>query len=259
VGLLSVSGLDKSFEQVEKQGWLPPRRVRRSQQVLKGIEFQLAEAETIGVLGANGAGKTTLFRTLSGTLQADSGDIRLGEYSPSLDLGGYQRQLGFLSGSRGLYERLTVRENLLFFARLYGVAEAEISTALQRVSEAMALQGFIDKRVMDLSTGMRQRAAIARAVIHQPELVVLDEPTTGLDIVAKELVLEFIRALKREGCGVLFSTHQLDEVELLCDRVLVIRQGEVAFFGSIAAFCQQQQQPSLHHALKQCLHLGGYQ
>lgn len=257
--LLKVDDLHKSFEDNKaKRRWLK-RKPHAHVNVLKGIGFDVNTSETIGVLGANGAGKTTLLRTLSGALQADQGTIQLGELSPTDALRAYQKQIGFLSGARGLYERLTVQENLTFFARLYEVPDAELPDALARVSDAMKLDAFFDKRVMDLSTGMRQRAAIARAVIHQPQLVVLDEPTTGLDIVAKELVLEFIGQLKVDGASVLFSTHQLDEVELLCDRILVIRQGEVAFFGSIEHFCEQQQQTSLHNALKQSLHLGGYQ
>ena len=256
--LLKVENLTKSFvDKSQKRRWsFKPQQSRV--QVLKGIDFEVQTAETIGVLGANGAGKTTLLRTLSGALQADSGAIQLNAHRPDQDLRAYQQELGFLSGARGLYERLSVEENLTFFARLYAVPETELAAAIARVSDAMQLSSFLHKRTLDLSTGMRQRAAIARAVIHQPQLVILDEPTTGLDIVAKELVLEFIGNLKNQGTSVLFSTHQLDEVELLCDRILVVKQGEAVFFGSIAEFCQQQQQPTLHHALKQSLHLGGY-
>ncbi|MBW8192704.1 ATP-binding cassette domain-containing protein [Neiella marina] len=254
--MMRVENLSKRFK-VDKKANVPKDRLDGKWfQALSNISFDAKSGEVIGLLGANGAGKTTTLRLLSGILKADSGNIETDLASAEGDSRDYRRQLGFLSGSKGLYERLTVRENLNFFARSYGLTSEQTNQQIDKLSQQLNLSDFIDRKVIELSTGMRQRAAIGRALVHDPQLVIFDEPTTGLDIVATEQVLSCIEQQKQAGKTVLFATHHMDEVQLLCDRILVIHQGQRNFFGTEAEFLSQYQADSLVAALRGCLQLG---
>jgi sodium transport system ATP-binding protein len=147
-----------------------------------------------------------------------------------------RRKIGFLSGTTGLYGRLTGRENIHYFAKLHGIQDQAIESKIQELSALLDMDSFLDRRSENFSTGMKQKTAIARAVVHDPELVILDEPTTGLDIMAAQTVLDFIKGLKEKGTPVIFSTHHLDEVQELCEKVVVIDQGISKFDGNIATF-----------------------
>lgn len=255
--MIKVSGLSKRFK-VDKKANVPPQRLNGKWfQALSDINFEAQSGEVIGLLGANGAGKTTTLRLLAGVMQADSGTIESDSVSVNRDSFGYRKQLGFLSGSKGLYERLTVIENLKFFAQLYGLTPQLIDYQIQQMTSQLDLANFLNRKVMELSTGMRQRAAIARALIHDPQLIIFDEPTTGLDIVATEQVLACIKQQKQAGKNILFATHHMDEVTQLCDRILVIHEGKQRYFGAIDGFISDNHASSLNHALKLCLQLGG--
>ncbi|GGA65998.1 ABC transporter ATP-binding protein NatA [Neiella marina] len=255
--MIKVQGLSKRFR-VDKKANVPTNRLNGKWfQALSDISFEAQAGEVIGLLGANGAGKTTTLRLLSGILKADQGTVETDLADVDSDSQGYRRQLGFLSGSKGLYERLTVRENLNFFARSYGLASEQVRQQIELLSEQLKLEQFLDRKVSELSTGMRQRAAIARALVHDPQLVIFDEPTTGLDIVATEQVLSCIEQQKQAGKTVLFATHHMDEVQLLCDRIVVIHEGKRCFFGSCPEFLEYFQADSLNLALRHCLQQGG--
>ncbi len=205
------------------------RGVRKSlggREVLRGISLEVYHGDVFGYLGPNGAGKTTTIRVLLGLLTADSGEILLlGEPASS----GARMKLGFVLESDGLFDGLTAAENLSLFARLYGVRSPEV----EKVLALVGLRGKERGRVGTFSRGMRQRLALARALLHDPEILVLDEPTAGLDPSGQMEVRELIRELATSGKTVFFSSHNLDEVERLCNRIALIHRGEIRLQGGV--------------------------
>ncbi|MDU0355624.1 ATP-binding cassette domain-containing protein [Paraglaciecola aquimarina] len=239
--MIEIKQLAKKFalenpKKLSDQEKKDPRLKGRFFHSVKEVSFACGKGQVLGLLGPNGAGKTTTLRMLSTALKPDSGSVFIaGENvleNPLLA----RRKIGFLSGTTGLYGRLTGRENIQYFARLHGLHKSLIDMRIQELAELLDMHSFLDRRSEHFSTGMKQKTAIARAVIHQPELVILDEPTTGLDIMAAQTVLEFIRGLKAKGTPVIFSTHHLDEVNELCEKVVVIDQGVSRFEGSLQRF-----------------------
>lgn len=223
----------KKLSEQEKQD---PRLKGRFFHSVKDVSFSCDSGQVLGLLGPNGAGKTTTLRMLSTALQPDSGSIVINGVDV-IDKPLVARQkIGFLSGSTGLYGRLTGRENIAYFGRLHGMTESEIDQRIAQLADLLELHEYLDRRSENFSTGMKQKTNIARAVVHNPEIVILDEPTTGLDIMAAQTVLNFIKGLKEKGIPVIFSTHHLDEVAELCDRVTVIDQGISRFNDSLSAF-----------------------
>ncbi|NOU49236.1 ATP-binding cassette domain-containing protein [Pseudoalteromonas sp. JBTF-M23] len=220
---------------------------------VKNVSFSCAQGEVLGLLGPSGAGKTTTLRMLSTALKPDSGQITInGQDIIKKPLIG-RRSIGFLSGSTGLYGRLSARENVEYFAKLHGLKGRELKSRCDALFEKLDMTEFLDKRAEHLSTGMKQKTNIARAVVHQPDVVVLDEPTTGLDIMTTQTVINFIRELKSNGTPVIFSTHHLDEVALLCDRICVIDKGVSCFDDSVAQFKAQGKSDELNQAFMNLL------
>lgn len=205
---------------------------------VRDVSFDCAKGQVVGLLGPNGAGKTTTLRMLSTALKPDAGSILIDGHDVIHNPLEVRKRIGFLSADTGLYGRLTAKENIEYFARLHGMSEVAIAARVEELFTLLSMHEFANRRADNMSTGMKQKTAIARAVVHSPELVVLDEPTTGLDIMTTQTVLDFIRSLKEQGTPVIFSTHHLDEVAALCDRVVVINQGISAFNGSLAEFSE---------------------
>lgn len=203
---------------------------------VRDVSFDCAKGQVVGLLGPNGAGKTTTLRMLSTALKPDAGSILIDGHDVIHNPLEVRKRIGFLSADTGLYGRLTAKENIEYFARLHGMSETAINARVEELFTLLSMHEFANRRADNMSTGMKQKTAIARAVVHSPELVVLDEPTTGLDIMTTQTVLDFIHALKAQGTPVIFSTHHLDEVAALCDRVVVINQGISAFDGSLNEF-----------------------
>ena len=223
----------KKLSEQEKQD---PRLKGKFFHSVRDVSFECEQGQVLGLLGPNGAGKTTTLRMLSTALQPDAGSILINGVDV-IDKPLVARQkIGFLSGSTGLYGRLTGRENIAYFGRLHGMTESDINDRIKALADLLELHEFLDRRSENFSTGMKQKTNIARAVVHSPEVVILDEPTTGLDIMAAQTVLNFIRGLKEQGVPVIFSTHHLEEVAELCDRVCVIDQGETRFNDTITQF-----------------------
>lgn len=239
--MIEVTNLAKKFavenpKKLSEQEKKDPRLKGRFFHSVKDVSFKCDKGQVLGLLGPNGAGKTTTLRMLSTALQPDSGEISISGIDVLKKPIVARQKIGFLSGSTGLYGRLTGRENIAYFGRLHGMQESQIQARIDSLAELLQLHEFLDRRSENFSTGMKQKTNIARAVVHEPEVVILDEPTTGLDIMAAQTVLEFIRGLKQQGTPVIFSTHHLDEVSELCDRVAVIDQGITRFDDSITAF-----------------------
>lgn len=198
------------------------------------IHFQVQAGEVVGLLGPNGAGKTTTLRMLAGLLKPSNGEAFIAGQSMTSNTLAARKNLGFLTGDMDVYRRLSPIEVLEYFGRLYDVPEHELKPKVKTLVEWFGITDFKDKHCEKLSTGQKQRTSIARTLVHNPKVVVLDEPTTGLDIMSSEVVLQFIRNMaKEEGKAVIFSTHHLDEVERLCDRVGIIHQGNLVIMDTI--------------------------
>lgn len=215
----------------------------------QNISFEVQPGEIFGLLGPNGAGKTTTLRMLSGLLQPSAGNVAIAGNDMQSQKMGARRSLGFLTGDMDLYRRLTPREVLLYFGKLYETPKGELENRVDGLIEAFGISPFVDKHCEKLSAGQKQRVSIARTLVHNPEVVILDEPTTGLDIMAAEFILQFIKDMaKREGKALIFSTHHLAEVERLCDRIAIMHKGELVYEGDIAGVLANTQQPTLPKA-----------
>ena len=193
---------------------------------LRDVSLCVASGEVVGLLGANGAGKTTLLRILSGLLRPTEGTATVAGLDTVREATAVHAAVGALfGGAVGLYERLSARENVRYFAALNGVARAEIPQRIEEMVALFGMQAFADRLVAGFSSGMKQRTALARAMVHRPRVLVLDEPTTGLDIAAALVVQEFVLRCRAEGRSVLISSHNTGELERVCSRVVVILDG----------------------------------
>ncbi len=192
-----------------------------------GVSFTARDGEITGLLGPNGAGKTTTLRMLYTLMRPDSGQVLVDGIDAAVDPIAVRRSLGVLPDARGLYKRLTSRENIEYFGRLQGMDEATIAARIEGLAKALDMDEIIDRRTEGFSQGQRVKTAIARALIHDPKNCILDEPTNGLDVMATRAMRDFLRHLKAEGRCVLFSSHIMQEVGALCDRIVVIAHGHV--------------------------------
>ncbi len=208
-------------------------KARGSRHVVDHVSFEVREREIFGLLGPNGAGKTTTLRLLATLLKPDAGTAVINGCDINREPEQVRAQIGFLSGDMGLYGRLTPREILAFFGRLYGMDEAAIRRRSDELIERFAMQSFAAVRTDKLSTGMKQKTAIARTMLHDPPVLILDEPTSGLDVPTARTIEQSIREARADGKTVLFSTHVMEEAEYLCDRIAVIHEGKVKITGTM--------------------------
>lgn len=197
-----------------------------------GVSFVARDGEITGLLGPNGAGKTTTLRMLYTLMRPDAGRVLVDGFDPAVQAGDVRRRLGVLPDARGLYKRLTARENIAYFGRLHGLDAALMAACIERLALALGMQDFIDRRTEGFSQGQRTKTAIARALVHDPRNVLLDEPTNGLDVMTTRGLRQFLRELRAEGRCVLLSSHIMQEVAVLCDRIVVIAHGRVVAQGT---------------------------
>ena len=202
---------------------------------VRSVSFSVNPSEVYGLIGPNGAGKTTTMRMLVGLMQPSGGSAAVCGVDVVDDPLRVRASLGFVTGSTGLYERLSVCELLRFYGRLYGLKEPLLNERIARVVEQLGIASLQQRRCGRLSTGERQRVSLARALVHDPQVLVFDEPTAGLDVLASGFVAAFIRQARHDGKTVLFSTHYMTEAELLCDRIGLLHQGRLVAEGSAAA------------------------
>ena len=198
------------------------------------LSFSVEPGEIYGLLGPNGAGKTTTLRMILGLLQPTSGQASIAGFGSSQSPDEVKRRVGLVSASAGLYQGLSVDEMLLFFADLYAVPQKEAKTELTRLSRLLGLDEFRQQRCATLSTGQRQRVNLARALIHRPPVMLLDEPTLGLDVLASQVVTEYIDHLRDEGKAVILTTHHLDDAERHCTRFGLLHRGRLVSEGTLA-------------------------
>jgi ABC-2 type transport system ATP-binding protein len=236
---VEVTALTKVFEKGRRTVWQRIRRepdLRERFVAVKSIDLRVERGEIFGVLGPNGAGKTTTLRMLATLLEPTSGDVRVLGIDVRRRPRDVRRQLGaMLSGERSLYWKLTARENLEYFAALYHVPPREQRARIGASLAAVQLVDRADDYVERYSTGMRQRLALARALLPDPPLVILDEPTVGLDPQAARDLRDRVRELKRQGRTVLLTTHYMEEADQLCDRIAIIDHGEIVALDTPAA------------------------
>jgi sodium transport system ATP-binding protein len=220
-----------SVQQLEKRFRLP-RGVELV--AVDRISFAVGAGEVYGLLGPNGAGKTTTLRMILGLLRPTAGFASISGMRSDEQPEEVKRRVGLVSASAGVYQWLTVRQMLLFFADLYGVPPAAAREEIERLRDSLGLGDFLDRRSATLSTGQRQRVNLARALIHRPPVMLLDEPTLGLDVLGSQAVAEYIELLRREGKAVILCTHRLDEAERLCDRFGLMNRGHIVAEGTLA-------------------------
>ncbi|WP_147653280.1 ATP-binding cassette domain-containing protein [Vulcaniibacterium gelatinicum] len=199
---------------------------------VRGVGFTARDGEITGLLGPNGAGKTTTLRMLYTLMAPDRGSVRVDGLDVARDAAEVRRRLGVLPDARGVYKRLTARENIAYFGRLHGLDDAVVAERTARIARALQMEDFLDRRTEGFSQGQRTKTAIARALVHDPRNVILDEPTNGLDVMTTRGLREFLRQLRAEGRCVIFSSHIMQEVAMLCDRIVVIAHGEVKAEGT---------------------------
>ena len=233
--MIEVKDLCKSFDK---------GRVK----AVDGVSFTARDGEITGLLGPNGAGKTTTLRMLYTLMTPDRGQVLVDGIDAATDPLAVRRRLGVLPDARGLYKRLSARENIDYFARLQGVDKELMRTRREALVDALDMRDILDRKTEGFSQGQRVKTAIARALVHDPRNVILDEPTNGLDVMATRGLRSFMRQLKDEGRCVLFSSHIMQEVAMLCDRIVVIAHGKVVADESPDALRAQTGESNLEDA-----------
>ncbi len=231
--MIALKGLRKRFGHVE---------------AVRDVTFTAADGTVTGLLGPNGAGKTTTLRMLSGLMPPDSGSILVDGADVVADPIGAQRFMGLLPDARGLYPRLTPREHIQYYGSLHGLAPSALRERTETLVRRLGLESIADRRVAGFSQGERTKVALARALVHGPRNVILDEPTNGLDVMSTRALRGLIRGLREEGCCVVFSSHIMQEVSALCDRIVVIAQGTVVADGTPDTLRKQTGQDDLENA-----------
>jgi len=203
--------------------------------VLRGISFEARSGEIFGLLGPNGAGKTTTLRIICTLLAPDAGSVEVLGFDVRTAPAEVRRRVGVVTAEIGVYPRLTARENIRYFAELSGVIDGELDRKVGAVIDRLDMASFAGQRAESLSSGQKQKVAIARAIVHDPPVLMFDEPTSNLDVLASRDVREFMVESKDRGKCVIFSTHVLHDAERLCDRVTIIHQGRVIAGGETMA------------------------
>jgi sodium transport system ATP-binding protein len=218
-GLIEVRGLSKHFKEIK---------------AVDEVNFTINPGEIVGLLGENGAGKTTTLRMIATMLKPTGGTAIVNGHDLMQEPEKVRSQIGILFGGEvGLYDRLTARENIKYFADLNGMTAEEAKKSIDKLSGLLGMEEFIDRRVGKFSRGMKQKVAIARSIVHNPSVMLFDEPTIGLDVTASKIVQDFILSCKGENKSIIFSSHSMQEVEKLCDRIVIIHKGRIVEDGTI--------------------------
>ena len=201
-------------------------------QAVGGVDFEAFDGQITGLLGPNGAGKTTTLRMLYTLMRPDRGQVLVDGVDAAKEPEKVRRALGVLPDARGVYKRLTARENIAYFGELHGMSAAQIEARTKVLAAALQMEDILDRQTEGFSQGQRTKTAIARAIVHDPRNVILDEPTNGLDVMTTRAMRGFLQQLKAEGRCVIFSSHIMQEVAALCDRIVIIAKGQVVAAGT---------------------------
>ena len=242
--MIEVTHLRKEFHLTRQQRKELKTTNDRSTAV-NGISFTCQPGKIFSLLGPNGAGKTTTLRMLSTIFKPTSGTIKIAGTDAVAHPQEARKKIGFLTGSTGLYARLTPNELIRYFADLYGIPKNIFEQRKERLYSLLDMHDFQGKRIGKLSTGMKQKVSICRTMIHDPDVLIFDEPTSGLDVITAENIIRLIRDCKNEGKTVLFSSHIMSEVDLLCDDLAIIHKGAVLYSGTMENFRSNMQADTL--------------
>jgi len=242
--MIEVKNLRKEFE-LTKQQRKELATDDRIAVAVDDISFTCHPGRVFSLLGPNGAGKTTTMRMLSTLFKPTSGSILIGGTDAIRQPEEARRKIGFLTGSTGLYARLTPNEIIKYYATLYGVPKADYEQRKNYLFDLLNMHDFQNKRIGKLSTGMKQKVSICRTMIHDPQIVIFDEPTSGLDVITSENIIKLIRDCKDQGKTVIFSSHIMSEVDLLCDDLAIVHKGKIVFSGTMDVFKENMQTPNL--------------
>lgn len=231
--MISVSGIAKSFADIR---------------ALSDVSFTAEDGRITGILGPNGAGKTTCLRTIYGLLKADSGSVKIDGFDSRKTPIEAKRRIGVFPDKLGTWERLRTREIIDYFASLQGMGRAARQTAIAHMVNELELNDIIDRRTKGFSQGQRMKVGLAACLVHQPQNLLLDEPSRGLDVMATRILRDYLRAQRDMGRCVVFSSHVMQEVAALCDNIVIIAKGQVVAEGSTAALCELAGEDNLEEA-----------
>ena len=241
--MLRVENLTKKFKKVT---------------AVDNVSFEVNPGEIIGLLGENGAGKTTTLRMLATMLKPTSGNATIDGYNIIDNPNKIRERIGILfGGDVALYDRLTGRENMIYFAKLNGMSDLEANQAVNKIASELEMSDYIDRPVGKYSRGMKQKVSLARSIIHQPDVMLFDEPSTGLDVLSSKLIHDFILKCKKDNKAIVFSSHNMYETEKLCDRIIIIHKGKIVASGTIEQLKKDYQKDNLEDLFIECI--GGMQ
>ena len=240
--MISVQGLCKSFGDIN---------------AVDGVSFEALDGRVTGLLGPNGAGKSTTLRILYTVLKPDSGSARIDGIDVVAQSLKARSHIGTLPHASGLYPHLTARENIAYYAKLYGMSCDIIDERVQKVIEQLDIRDFADRRTKGFSQGQRTKVALARALVHEPRNIILDEPSNGLDVMATRSLRALIRELRSAGKCILFSSHVMQEVAQLCDEIVIIAEGQVALHDSAEGIRNRTGCDDLEDAFVKAINLAG--
>jgi sodium transport system ATP-binding protein len=244
--MIEVENLTKSFRLTKDQKKEKAAHVRgNTVEAVAGISFSCRPGRIFSLLGPNGAGKTTALRMIATMLRPSSGRIAVAGFDTVREAGQVRRHIGFLTGATGLYERLTPTEMIEYYGRLHGMEPALLAKRKRELFSILGIEDFAGRRIGKLSSGMKQKVSIARTMIHDPQVLVFDEPTVGLDVITAKSIIQLIRQCRSDGKTVIFSTHIMGEVSLLSDDLALIHRGRLLYNGTYDAFMREMKAKSL--------------
>ena len=242
--MISVQNLNKTFT-LTKQQRKELNTDQKTATAVQDLSFSCQPGRVFSLLGPNGAGKTTTLRMIATLIAPTSGQIHINGINALSQPQEARKHIGFLTGSTGLYARLTPIEVIDYYADLYGVEKATREQRKEELFSLLHMQDFLHKRIGKLSTGMKQKVSICRTMIHDPSVIIFDEPTSGLDVITAENIIKLIRSCKDQGKTVIFSSHIMSEVDLLCDDLAIIHQGTLKYNGTMTDFRSNMQTANL--------------
>jgi sodium transport system ATP-binding protein len=242
--MIQIENVSKTFK-VNKQLKKELGIQHDSIYAVNNVSFECKPGRIFSLMGPNGAGKTTILRMIATILKPSEGNITVAGFNTVSEDKKVRQKIGFITGSTGLYERLTTNELIKYFADLNGVEKHTFERRKKELYDLLGIDGFANKKIGQLSTGMKQKVSLVRTMIHDPEVVVFDEPTSGLDVIAAKNIIELIKQCKNENRTVIFSSHIMSEVELLCDDLVILHKGTAIYNGTMESFKSQMTSKNL--------------
>ncbi len=240
--MITVNNLTKVFTKTNK------KKEKTSFTAVNKISFNAEEGKVLGILGPNGAGKTTLLRMIAGIMEPNEGEILIDNCSYQKDEVSIKKSIAYLSGNTKIYGSISPYELLFMCGGIYDVSKKEIDKRIKEISKILKMDDFLYNRIEKLSTGQTQRVNIARCLIHNPKYYILDEATSGLDIITSQIILDFIKDERKNGKTILYSTHYMEEAENICDEVILINKGKIIATGSPDKIKKQTKTTNLRDA-----------